>query len=474
MRSFWVAIVAAALLLANLVSGADATPSLTIGFSADPALVAGTSSTRAPWITRALEVGAGIVRMNVNWAQVAPVKRPPGFQADNSASAGYNWRSVDGPVRELTANGLQVLMTILDAPTWAEGPHRPSSAAPGSWRPSANQLALFAEAAARRYSGRFRDPSDRATFLPRVRYWQAWNEPNLSIDLAPQWTRSGRGFKPASPAMYRQMEDDFYRVVKGVSSSNFVLLGGTAPFGDPPGGQRISPVTFYQSLFCLSPELLSIHCADPDIYFDGIDHHPYSIGGPLQPALDADDVSVPDMYKITRVLRAGERTGSVLPRGSKALWVTEMSWDSSPPNPNGVPVQQQARWYEQAMYVLWREGVDAVLWLQIVDDPPIPNYGTTSQGGLFYLDGSPKPSATAVSFPFVTSRINSSHVWVWGRAPTAGVLTVEVQLAGQWVVVRRLKVRTHQVFLTKLTLGGAAVLQAQVGGQTSLTWSQTA
>jgi hypothetical protein len=54
------------------------------------------------------------------------------------------------------------------------------------------------------------------------------------------------------------------------------------------------------------------------------------------------------------------------------------------------------------------------------------------------------------------------------------VLTLEVQEAGQWAVLRRLRVKTHQVFLTKLTLSGAAVLQAQVGSQTSLTWSQAA
>jgi len=73
-----------------------------------------------------------------------------------------------------------------------------------------------------------------------------------------------------------------------------------------------------------------------------------------------------------------------------------------------------------------------------------------------------------------TSLIDRIHVWAWGLAPTAGVLTLEEQEAGQWAVLRRLRVKTHQVFLTKLTLSGAAVLQAQVGSQTSLTWSQAA
>jgi hypothetical protein len=49
-----------------------------------------------------------------------------------------------------------------------------------------------------------------------------------------------------------------------------------------------------------------------------------------------------------------------------------------------------------------------------------------------------------------------------------------VQRAGQWAFVARLRVRTHEVFFTKLPLRGAAVLRAQIGGQTSLTWSQAA
>ena len=472
MRLFALAIVAASLLLAGPIAGADAVPGLTIGFSLDPALTAGTAATRAPWITRALGVGAGMVRMDVDWAKVAPLKRPPGFQASNPASPGYNWSSVDGPVSDLRARGLKVLLTVETAPTWAEGRDRPRGAQPGTWRPSAAQLALFAKAVARRYSGKFPDPSVPGAFLPRVSYWQAWDEPNLSYYLAPQWTHSRRGFTPTSPLMYRRMENAFYAAVKGVSRSNFVVLAGAGPYGDPPGDQRIQPVTFFQSLFCLSAGLHPIRCADPKIYFDAVDQHLYGIGGPLQHAYNLDDVAVPDIYKVTRVLRAGERAGRVLPRGHKALWVTEISWDSSPPDPDGVPVQQQARWYEQAMYVLWRQGVDTVLWYQIVDAPPIPTYASTYQAGLFYLDGTPKPSATAVAFPFVTGRIDRKQVLAWGRAPTAGVLSLEVRRAKQWVVVRRLRVVIHQVFETKLLLHGAAVLHAQVGGETSLPWSQ--
>ena len=165
------------------------------------------------------------------------------------------------------------------------------------------------------------------------------------------------------------------------------------------------PVAFDRGLFCLRDDaaLTPLSCPDPP-HLDALSHHPYGIGGPLWHALNPDDAAVPDMYKIARVLHAAERAGHVLPAGPKQLWVTEISWDSSPPDPNGVPILEQAHWLEQSLYVLWRQGVDTVLWLQIVDSPPIPNYGSTYQAGLYYLGGGAKPAAQAFRFPFVTRR----------------------------------------------------------------------
>ena len=82
----------------------------------------------------------------------------------------------------------------------------------------------------------------------------------------------------------------------------------------------------------------------------------------------------PTSRKLTRPLSVAERTGRALPRGRKQIWVTEFSWDSSPPDPHGVPIVEHAHWLEEALYVLWHEGVDAVAWYLIVDQPPIPNY----------------------------------------------------------------------------------------------------
>jgi hypothetical protein len=306
-----------------------------------------------------------------------------------------------------------------------------------------------------------------------VRYWQPWNEPNLSYYLTPQWTRTGSSWAPTSPGIYRGLLNAFYGAVKRVSSSNFVVTAGTAPYGDPPGGQRMQPVAFDRSLFCLrdNARLTPVSCPDPP-HLDALSHHPYGIGGPLWHALNADDVAVPDVYKLARVLHAAERAGHVRPAGPKRLWVTEISWDTSPPDPRGVPLAKQARWLEQSLYVLWRQGVDTVLWLQIADSPPIPSYGATYQAGLYYLGGAAKPAAQAFRFPFVTRRVSRSRIEAWGRAPRGGGITIEQRRAGRWVVVRRLAVRAGQVFDVVLSVRGRATLRAQADPGTSLAWTQ--
>jgi hypothetical protein len=446
---------------------------LTLGFAADPAMTSADPAAATMWIPRAAAEGARIVRVNLTWSKVAPVVRPPSFAPSDPSSPGYDWTAIDATVRGLAGQGLQVLLNITGAPVWAEGSSPPPDAAPGSWRPDPAQFASFATATALRYDGHFPDPSAPGAFLPRVRYWQPWNEPNLALYLSPQWTATASGWAPASPVTYRELLNAFYAAVKRVSPANFVVTAGTAPYGDTPGGQRMPPVAFDRALFCLADDarLTPLSCQDPP-HLNALSHHPYGIGGPLWHAVNADDAAVPDIYKIARVLHRAERVGHVRGVGPQQLWVTEISWDTSPPDPDGVPIAEQARWLEQGLYVLWRQGVDTVLWLQIVDSPPIPNYGSTYQAGLYYLDGTPKPAAQAFNFPFVTRRLNRGHIQAWGRVPRGGKLAIEQWRRGRWVVLRRFAAQTGQVFTVALPVRGRAVLRAQADPETSLAWTQ--
>lgn len=454
-----------ALVAAALAPAAHAASGLTLGFNGDPVLTDTNAPSNSYWIGQAHAEGAGVVRIDVSWSDVAPAERPQGFVADNPASPGYEWSSVDSEVRALTAQGLQVLMNITYAPTWAEAPGRPKDARPGTWKPSATQFGKFAIAAARRYDGRFPDPSKPGMDLPHVEYWQAWDEPNLGYYLTPQWTKTRHGLAPTSPTVYRALLNAFYAGIKSVDRSNVVLTAGIAPYGNPPGvtfpgGLRMHPLIFDRLLF------------SRQTYCDVVAQNSYPLRGPQWHAFQPEDVSVADLYKVAAIVHSAERAGHVLPRGPKPLWLTELAWNSKPPNPGGVSTGQQARWYEQAFYELWRQGVSGVLLLQLVDSPPIPNYATAYETGLYYLSGQPKPAATAFRFPFVTSRSNPRTVVAWGRAPAAGTLVIERLSGGNWKPIVTLQAGFHEVFEKTFVLRSGATLRAQVAGQTSLPWSQ--
>lgn len=474
-RTLQAALLLGLFLLIALPSAASATNGLTTGFSGDNLLTAGSSSRRAVWLQRAVHEGAGFIRVGIDWSQVAPAQRPTGFDPANPASRGYRWGPADAVIRQISARGLRVLVQISDAPRWAEGASMPSNAEAGTWKPNAVQFADFAEAAARRYSGTFPDPLHRGQFLPRVVYWQAWNEENLAFYLSPQWVRQDGHWVAASPNIYRNMLNGFYTAVKSVNPSNVVVMGGTAPFGDPPGYSRMRPVTFDQDLFCIGSTLKLTSCPGP-VYLDAVDHHPYNYGPPTTKAYYADDAAVPDVWKITRLLDAGVRAGTVLPDNPKQVWVTEIAWDSDPPGKGvgSVSLAKQARYLEQGLYLLWHQGVTTIMWLQIRDSAPRHHQDDAFPwSGLYFLSGKAKPAATAFRFPFVTNRLNAGTVQAWGRAPVAGTLTISRrEKHGGWQPLEHLQVAVQQVFLTTLHLDGGATLRAQVDGQASLSWYQ--
>jgi hypothetical protein len=256
-----------------------------------------------------------------------------------------------------------------------------------------------------------------------------------------------------------------------------VVTAGTAPFGDPvPGGQRIMPALFWRDLLCVretaSGALQGTACADPP-HFDVMAHHPYSVGAPTTRALNADDVSIPDLGKLTRLVRFAERTGRALPRIHHPLWVTEVGYNTDPPNPLAVPIAQAGRWLEQTLALLWQQGVSLVTWNTIVDQPPIPNYSSTSQSGVYFLDGRPKAAPLAAfRFPLVAWRVRGERgAQVWGRAPAAGRLVVHEGVAGAWRAVATTDVALHQVFqLHVAATAGHVKLRVAIGGQVSLAW----
>ena len=457
-------ILTACLPLATLFpAAAGATRPLELGFF-DPAF---TGPHAATWLHRSVKAGADWVRINIGWVAPNTPTRPEGFDARNPADPNYDFTTADREVRLATALGLKVLVSFTGAPQWAEGPGMPPDVVPGTWEPDPPALEDYGAALADRYSGRFPDPAHAGQKLPRVAAFQVWNEPNLPLYLNPQWS----GSQPESPLIYRAMLNSFYAGVKSVDPGAVVVSAGTAPFGDPPGVNRMWPVMFWRALLCRQADGASLRtgsCPDP-AHFDVMAHDPYSVGAPTLHAYWPDEASIPDLGKLTRVLRAAERAGTALPHTRHPLWVTEVSYNSAPPNPDGVPIEKHARWLEQTLEELSQEGAQVVFWTQIGDQAPIPSYALTAQSGVYYEDGRPKPALTAYRFPFVAWRAGSG-LFVWGRSPAAGRLEIQRRVGRRWGTVATMVASAQATFRLQIAVRAPASLRGRIGDQTSLAW----
>jgi hypothetical protein len=455
--------------------------------SADP-------SVRDVWLKRTVDTNASIIRLNVPWITIGGATKP----ADPTNPATYNdaMKEIDGGVRDAKAKGLDVMLVANGAPPWAEGPGRPADAIAGSWRPNPQDFADFTRAVASRYSGGF-DPDGAGPEppLPAVKAIEIWNEPNTSGAITPTF----EGKTDTAASIYRDLLNSAYDAVKSVNPNMLVITGGTAPYGDPPGGpyppgtQRVRPVTFWQDVLCVAPvkskkkskkSLLpgaipptrfvrTGGCNGP-VKFDVLSHHAIDNTGkgPLQSGPTLDDASTPDLGRVTAVLRGAEKAGTTQ-GGPHRVWVSEFWWDSKPPNSSGAPLLTQARWIEQSLYLFWKAGADTAFNFVIGDTSFRPTVHAGFQGGAYFQDGRPKPALTAFQFPFVTQALNRTKAEAWGKSPAAGKLQIQQKMGG-WKTIKRLRVGMGSTFVTKLKLTGSPLLRAKVGGRTSLTWKHSA
>jgi hypothetical protein len=420
--------------------------------------------------------GSSVVRITAFWPDIAPPAPPPGFDPADPGAPGYRWETLDGQVAAAATQGLAPILVIVQTPEWARAPGTPASV--WAW-PDPGQLASFFTAAGRRYNGTFVPPGHTAP-LPAVRRWEIWNEPNLAIFFRPQY---GPGGESVAPAHYREMLNASAAALHGVSPGNVVVAGATSPFG---GAGDHTPKAFLRRVLCVGGSPLRSVCPDR-AEFDAWSHHPYTQGGPTHHAFGAENVSIGDLPELRRLLTLAQKLGKVQSPGPVGFWVTEFSWDTSPPDPRGVRSTIHARWTAEALYRMWHSGVSLVSWWLVRDKPW---QSSPFQSG-FYFCGAPttadddlcavpssrdvrKRSFQAFRFPFVAFR-RPAGVYTWGRTPfgTPGRVIVEQKAGARW---RRLgAVRTDRFGIFQRTWWKAArtgSLRARLaGGERSLAFS---
>ena len=170
-------------------------------------------------------------------------KRPA--KPTDPADPAYEWSRYDQAIESASRAGMEVLLTIVGTPSWANGGLGPAACRRALRRPSAE----FAYAAARRYSGTFLDTAT-GRILPRVGMWLAWNEPNSPVFLQPQFARVGGKWQMAAAAAYAQICNAVYSGVHAAGGPERVACGATAPRGynDPTSSRpSISPLSFLRA-----------------------------------------------------------------------------------------------------------------------------------------------------------------------------------------------------------------------------------
>jgi hypothetical protein len=437
-------------------------------------------------MARIKATGASVVRIPVDWRDLVSASPGPDFEAADPASPAYSFAALDAAIVSAISAGLTPLLVVSHAPAFAEAAPRWLYAYPGSWAPSPVALEAFAAALARRFDGSFPDPQAPGGVLPRVRLFQAWNEPNLARYLEPQWVVEEGRWSAFSPLLYRQLLNAFYSGVKAVEPDDVVVAAGVAPNGDPEGVGRMQPVRFLRELLCLprdsrtGAERVRPNCSEPP-HFDVLAFHPLSSGDPNLPAATSLDVAIADAAKITGLLRQAERLHTALPAGEKPVWVTELNWESAPQSPRGVPADQQAAWISRALHRLWVAGVSLVAWQFLVDPYPGVVAATPTGSVVAYprpaglysagaggdpQSAAPKPFLSGFTFPFDPLRVDPERVRLWAltmRPRQAVVLERQVRAGAGWRTIARLRADRAGVLNVLVSLRGAARLRLRSG-----------
>ncbi len=411
----------------------------------DPFTFAG--SQRDAAFVQAQAAGARYVRIVARWRSIAPVTRPVGFTPSDPASPGYSWGYLDSTVTMAEQDGLVPIVDVGGPPGWAlaNQPKKPNG---GSPRLSA--LRAFATAIATRYDGKHD--------APRVKVWQIWNEPNLSLDLS-----------PVKAKKYRAMVNAFADPVHAAARGNLVVAGDLDPFANKAKRfHTTAPLKFMRSLLCISmgnPKAKKKKLRHPHatckqrVHFDVWSHHPYTFNGPFGHARGKDDVSLGDLPKMRKLLQLGVKSHHVVSTHRVEFWVTEFSWDTKPPRRHAAPMKLAARWTAEALFQMWRSGVSLVTWFGIEDKGGKTPY----KSGLFFhaksvANARPKPVRTAFRFPFV-AYLGRGSVQVWGRDATSDKRLVLIQRRtgahGHWRTVARIRSNRSGIFRAKLRLAAS-------------------
>jgi hypothetical protein len=432
-------------------------------FQDDSRLLADPSAT----LQQLRDLGVGVVRVSLHWDGVAPIQRPARFAAADPA-AYPGWGVYDQIVQDAREDGIVIDFSLGGpAPQWATGSGLPASGGfAGVWKPSASTFEQFVEAAGTRYSGTYDpalgtsapgDPND----LPRVNFWEVWNEPNFGGDLAPQAIKGSS--VPTAPAMYRSLLDAGWSGLQSTGHGRDTIVIGNldargqsgrpapgAPQGLPGNFGATKPMQFVRSLYCVDTNYkqlrgraaAAVGCptnaassrrfrsAHPGLFrASGFATHPYPVNRPPTEANSADP-DYTEFSNLPHFAAALDRIQRIYGSGTHfRIYNNEYGYITNPPNHSLTPLNPHGQFVSPstaafyinwAEYLSWRNPRIASTMQYLLYDPnprQAPEFGGFASGLIFY-GGKRKPAYDAyrlpVFVPTTTARSSRQNLEVWG------------------------------------------------------------
>jgi len=406
----------------------------------DDRLVYRDDATRDAALQRMKSLGVDVVRVTVLWRNVASrLTKSQARHRDLTNPRSYGvriWNRYDNLVRSAAALGLRVDFSVTGpAPDWAHGaaPRGERSVVAQAWEPNATQFGRFVKAVGKRFSGTYRDEDSGRTIIPRVSFWELWNEPNQAGWLAPQWSHG----VPQSPIMYRRL---YYAGRRSLDATghggDVILIGNTAPLGSSARGERspIRPKKFLRELLCVTAGgrpmtgrgAAARGCSDFAKYgplrASAYGHHPYTKNlPPGKKDRSRDSVSMANIGDLPVLLDRYAKTRRI--SAGLPIVITEFGYETNPPDPfSGQTLDHQAQYLNEGDYAAYiNPRVASQAQFQLYDAPPVPGrrpgtkgYWFTYQAGLLFANGSAKPSLAAYALPFLAAD-TPGGLGVWGQ-----------------------------------------------------------
>jgi hypothetical protein len=245
------------------------------------------------------------------------VKQQAQWKDIEGPQGSYQWGELDNIVRDVTARGLHLMISVVKAPDWATG------GKPG-FPNDPEDFGRFMRAMAKHYQG-------------QVSAYELWNEENLIGE-------SG----VISPERYFYLLKAGYLGVKAGDPSAVVIMGALTPTGIHDPNLATEDTVFLDSLY-------RVNNGEIRNYFDVLGSHPYGYNNPPEtmwpdnPSTAREFTTHGQFYyrRVENQRQVMENFGE----GQKQIWVTEWGWCSDF-RPDGYNECAQNTLDDQASYIV--------------------------------------------------------------------------------------------------------------------------